>query len=65
MNYFILFEGKTTFNKLWLLLDLRAESDLRLTNSFFEPYKKGPLKRGRKSCIAKRYVGTCIYVTEG
>ena len=32
MNYLILFEGKTPFNKLW---DLRAELDLRLTNVFF------------------------------
>ena len=34
MNYFIIFEGKTLFNKLWLLLDLRAELDLRSTNEF-------------------------------
>ena len=31
MNYLTLFEGKTPFNKLWLLLDLRAKLDLRLT----------------------------------
>ena len=28
-----LFEGKTLFNKLWPLLDLRAELDFRLTNN--------------------------------
>ena len=26
--------GRNTFNKLWLLLDLRAESDLRSTKFF-------------------------------
>ena len=31
MNYLTLFEGKTVFNKLWPLLDLRAQLDLRLT----------------------------------
>ena len=32
MNYLTSFEGKTLFNKLWPLLDLRAELDLMLTN---------------------------------
>ena len=31
MNYLTLFEGKTLFDKLWPLLDLRAELDLRST----------------------------------
>ena len=31
-----LFEGKTLLNKLWPLLDLRAELVLRLTKSFFD-----------------------------
>ena len=31
MNYLTLFEGKTLFNKLLPLLDLRAQLDLRLT----------------------------------
>ena len=31
MNNLTLFESKTPFNKLWLLLDLRAELDLSLT----------------------------------
>ena len=34
MNYLTLFEGKTQFNKLWPLLDLRAKLDLRLTKTF-------------------------------
>ena len=33
MQYRTLFEGKTPFNKLWPLLDLRAELELRLTNT--------------------------------
>ena len=36
MNYLTLFEGKTLFNKLWPLLDFRAEIDLRLTNNNFK-----------------------------
>ena len=32
MNYLTLFGGEIPFNKLWLLLDLRAKIDLRLTN---------------------------------
>ena len=35
MSYLTLFEGKTLFYKLWLLLDLRAELDLRWTNFLF------------------------------
>ena len=31
-NYFPLFEGKILFNKLWPLLDLRAELDLKYIN---------------------------------
>ena len=31
MSYLQLFEGKTPFSKVWLLLDLRGELDLRLT----------------------------------
>ena len=31
--YLTLIEGNTLFNKLWPLLDLRAELDLRLTKS--------------------------------
>ena len=34
LNYFTLFEGKSFFNKLWPLLDLRAKLDLRLTKNF-------------------------------
>ena len=34
MNYLTLFEGKTLFNKLWLLFHKRAKLDLRLANSF-------------------------------
>ena len=32
MNHLTLFEGKTLFNKLWPLFDLKAKLDLRLTN---------------------------------
>ena len=31
-NYLTLFEGKTLFNKLWPLLDLRAKLDMKSTN---------------------------------
>ena len=34
MNYYTLFEGKTLFNKLWPLLDLTAELELRSTIIF-------------------------------
>ena len=34
MNYLAIFEGKTSFNGVWLLLDVRAELDLRSTNYF-------------------------------
>ena len=34
MNYLTLFGGETLFNKLWLLLYLRAELDLRSTKGF-------------------------------
>ena len=37
MNYFTLFGGETLFNKLWPLLVLRAELDLRSTNTFLFP----------------------------
>ena len=35
MKYLTIFDGKTCFIKLWTLLDLRAELDLRLTNTIF------------------------------
>ena len=45
MNYWTLFEGKTLFNKLWPLFNLRAESDLRMTKLF----KKNVL--GHLKCV--------------
>ena len=35
-----LFEGKTLFNKLWPLLDLRAELDLKSTKLFFSFFQR-------------------------
>ena len=35
MKYLTLLEGKKLFNKLWPLLDLRAELDLRLKKYYY------------------------------
>ena len=35
-----LFEGKIPFNKLWVLLNLRAELDLRSTNVILLEFSK-------------------------
>ena len=51
MMFGTFFEGKQHFNQLWLLLDLRAELDLMLTNNFQQKFRQGLLQLFLFPCI--------------